>query len=542
MANTDSATHSAVDVVVVGSGVAGSLVAAELAAAGLRVHILEAGGHLERARLIDRYRSSWQRDLNAPFPRYAHAPVPDLSSREPYLLSDGPDKYWAGYVRGVGGSTWHWTGITPRFVPSDFELRTRYGVGDDWPLSYADLEPYYVRAERELGVAGDSEDDHGSPRSAPYPMLPLPMSYCDRVIARRLAVHGIQVKVWPAARNSSSYDGRPACCGSNSCSPICPTGAQYSADVHVRKARRAGAKLTTHAVAHRLEAGPDGRITAVHYKDPGGGSHRLAGRCFVLACNGIETPRLLLMSRSERTPAGVANHTDQVGRHLMGHPSFGTHFLMPEPIYAGRGPQVICGLDYGRDGSFRRHYAAAKWFVSNAIDLHAYSARVIERELDWAGIESKLIRYATHAGYIGIELETLPDPANRVRIADHERDRLGLPKPLTHYRLDEYVRQGAAQAERMVRRIVEWLGASEQELSQLGDFETSHVMGTTRMGDDPARSVVDRHCCAHDHPNLFIAGSGVFTTSGTANPTLTLSALALRLAGTLRDRLGRGEL
>lgn len=530
------------DVVVVGAGIAGALIAYELARNGIKVQILEAGPRLNREDVVERYRSSWRRDLNAPYPSPPHAPAPDPLSPGAFLRSAGPDRFEGLYVRAAGGTTWHWTGITPRFLPADFELRSRYGAGDDWPIRYADLEPYYLHAERALGVAGDSRDDHGSARSGPYPMPAIAMPYADRLIARRLAPHGITFKVFPAARNSRPYDGRPACCGSNSCSPICPTGAQYSADTHVRKAEAAGARLTTDATAFDLDMDVERRITAVRYKDPAGGVHRVPGRVFVLACNGIETPRLLLMSRSERNPEGVANNRGQVGRYLMGHPMVTSSFLMPEPIWGGRGPQAVSGITSFRDGEFRRRHAASKWALTNSPDLHAYCVALIERKRDWAGIRNRLRSYASRAAGLGIEFEDLPEAANRITLSAHRRDAMGLPAPDVHYRLGEYVKAAVREAEAFHDRLLGWLGAEKLASTAAGEAWPHHIMGTTRMGNDPRTSVVDRDCRAHDFPNLYVAGSGVFTTSGTANPTLLIAALVLRLGNTLRERLRRGEL
>ena len=163
----------------------------------------------------------------------------------------------------MGGTTWHWLGTTLRFVPDDFRLRSRFGVGVDWPLSYDDLEPWYCEAERELGVAGDPNADLDAPRSQPYPLPPIPLSYARSATSpRRSPGTPYTVQPTPQARNSQRYDNRPACCGSSSCIPICPVQAKYDATTHVAQAERAGAELVAEAVVSHVEVGrrrPDQR-------------------------------------------------------------------------------------------------------------------------------------------------------------------------------------------------------------------------------------------------------------------------------------------
>lgn len=177
------------DVVIVGSGVAGSLVATRLAKAGLKVLILEAGPRVQRAAALAQYRDALIKIPESPYPDTPFAPRPRSDNPDHYYLQDGPDKFGSTYLRQVGGTTWHWLGTTLRFVPDDFMLRSRFGVGLDWPLSYDDLESWYCEAERELGVAGDPTAELDAPRSRPYPLPPIPFSYLDQRVARGHALH-----------------------------------------------------------------------------------------------------------------------------------------------------------------------------------------------------------------------------------------------------------------------------------------------------------------------------------------------------------------
>src|SRR5258708_2154315 len=171
------------DVVIVGSGVAGSLVAARLASASLNVLILEAGPRVDRAAALEQYRGALIKIPEAPYPDTAYAPRPKSDDPDHYYVQDGSVKFGSTYLRQVGGTTWHWLGTTLRFVPDDFRLHSRFGVGVDWPLSYDDLEPWYCEAESELGVAGLGSADPAAPPSQPFPLPPLPMTYLDHRVA-----------------------------------------------------------------------------------------------------------------------------------------------------------------------------------------------------------------------------------------------------------------------------------------------------------------------------------------------------------------------
>ncbi len=190
-------------------------------------------------------------------------------------------------------------------------------------------------------------------------MPALPLSWNDQRFHDVLTADGFKVVSEPVARNSRPYDERPSCCGNNNCMPICPIAAMYSGIIHVDKAERAGARLLANAVVYKIEVGAANRIVAVHYKDPSGVSHRISGRYFVLAANGIETPKLLLMSTDHRAE-GVANSSGQVGRNLMDHPGTGVTFLANEDLWAGRGPMEMTSVVNLRDGAFRSEYAGKK--------------------------------------------------------------------------------------------------------------------------------------------------------------------------------------
>jgi choline dehydrogenase-like flavoprotein len=526
------------EVLIVGSGVAGALMAARLARAGVRVVILEAGPPITRSEAVRNYRNAVIRTPDAPYPSTPYAPAPSVLDPNGYYVQEKEPYFKSTYVRRVGGTTWHWLGTTLRHLPNDFKLGTLYGSAPDWPISYDDLEPWYQQAETELGVAGNGSEDLGSPRSGDFPMGSLPASYLDQQVALAAQKVGLSVRVTPQARNSRPYNGRPTCCGSSTCVPICPIGAKYDATVHLRQATALGAEVINQAVAHKLEVDDSGRITTVIFRRPDGTDQRAAGNIVVLAANAIEVPKLLLMSRTDALPNGVANRSDQVGRNLMDHPVQLSWALAPQPLYPYRSPLENAGIEDLRDGDFRSTRSAFRMAIGeDGWSFPGTTPDVLVDKLVKAGVYGRELVEQVNAHTarqfrFANLVEQLPDPRNRVLPAWDKVDDIGIPRPRLEYDLYEFERMGMAEARRVSDQIFEAMGALYVEHAEEHEG-AGHVIGTYRMGDDPATSVVDRYQRAHDHPNLFMIGSGVFPTSGTANPTLTLSALALWAAETI---------
>jgi choline dehydrogenase-like flavoprotein len=531
------------DVVIVGSGVAGALAAAHLAASGVKVLVLEAGPRVQRAQALEQFARALIKTPESPYPNEPYAPHPREDRIDDYYVQAGPDKFVSGYLRQVGGTTWHWLGTCLRFVPDDFRLRARFGVGVDWPISYADLEPWYCAAERELGVAGDGSAHPETPRSQPYPLPPIPMTCLDLRVSKALAGTFV-VQPTPQARNSTPHDGRPPCCGSTSCIPICPIQAKYDATVHVARAERAGAELVEQAVVHLIEIGADRRVAAVRYKRPDGREERATGTVFVLAAHGIETPKLLLQSRSDARPAGVANSSDQVGRNLMDHPTQLSRGLAAAPLWPYQGPLSTAGIESPRAGDWRASRPAYRvqlgntgWSWSTGTPDSTVRA-LVRKGLRGAALDRALADHSSRELELACMTEQLASPDNRIVPDFERRDALGIPRPRISFRIDEYTRRGLEEARRVHDRIFAALDSTE--VLHVDDVKPAgHLMGTCRMGTNPKQSVVDGSLRAHDHPNLFVLGSSVFPTGGASNPTLTIAALALRAVETIRGALTR---
>lgn len=582
------------DVVIVGSGIAGALVAYRLAEARHRVLILEAGGvpqdSLGRWAMAHYFVTSPAKTPDAPFCGdgvLAPQPNPIDPKNTGYYDYDPNVKnepFKSYYERLVGGSTWHWQGIYLRMLPKDFRMKSLYGLGRDWPITYDDLEEWYVRAEYEMGVAGnDKQNDDffvsrfGAYRSRPYPMPELPPTYLDAQVST--AINGaifndfipdtrdpkpvrVQVTNVPHAINSQPYQGRPPCDGHTSCVPLCPIKARYDATVHLEKALNAGALLRSQAVVTRLEYDRRGHVSRVWYKRWDKSETSVSGRIVILAANGIENPKILLLS---------GDKNDAIGRYLMDHPIRQSFALAPRPLYPFRGPQTTSDIEVFRDGEFRRVYAAFKTSIKNdgwatnmtgaprgnvladkpgASDKNPGTILDLVKNWKYFGTKLRTTLADTIPRHITLNsaCEQLPYKDNRVQLSKN-LDTLDIPRPLLSYRVDDpngYVRKSFQQIVKFHAWTFKQMGIPDQDQFLMSDDPnlnyggSGHIMGTTIMGAK-GDSVVDKDCRSHDHPNLYVLGSSVFPTGSTANPTSTLAALALRAAKHIGDELRKNR-
>ncbi|WP_254534542.1 GMC family oxidoreductase [Halomarina litorea] len=530
------------DVCVVGAGPAGALVAHRLASAGYDVTVLDAGPRFDGE---DEDRTErMERAL-----RPAHHPLSvwGMGGERDAYSTTGERHYPLNHarVKGVGGSTLHWQGMVMRLHEADFERRTRDGVGADWPLSYEDLQSYYAAAEREMGVAGASDNPFAPPREEPHPLPAFPPSYSDSLFAAACERLEIATHSVANARNSEPFDGRSPCVGYGTCRPVCPSGAKYTAEVHVRKAEAAGARVVPEAPVHRLETDASSeRVVRAVYAS-GNGEETVEARQFVLAAGGVEIPRLLLLSASDRHPDGLANSSGLVGRYFMDHLFAGmggtfdgevgsnrigfltseSHQFYDDPGQASGsipasdadlGPVKLEFLNYDGTGTVR-----APSPVRIALDDGGWGDALAERIRE---------RYGNGIA-IGALVGQLPREENRVTLDPDTTDDYGNPVPDVQWHLDGRTRRTIERANEIQRAVMDELAVDIDWV--VGPENTGpafHHMGTTRMGADPETSVVDARLRTHDVANLTVASSSVFPTSGAMNPTLTIAALALKAA------------
>jgi len=427
----------------------------------------------------------------------------------------------ASRVRALGGSTLHWGGMINRFWENDFRVASTYGLGFDWPISYSDLEPYYSRAEVELGVAGTPNHGH-PPRSQDFPMLGFPRSYGDRFwdpVGEKL---GIRFDNASHARNSRPFAGRPACAAFGVCG-VCPIGARYSADFHVAEAERTGnATVLTETVARRIDTGADGRVRAIHASTLSGEELEIEANHYVIAAHAIETARLLLLSE-------VGNHSDQVGRNLMEHWYAGAGGFTEEKAYPGQTGFVTQECSHWYEGQDRHDRGAIKLEFGDFRDPLAsgIAGGLAGQELA-AYDEEKMGRWTTIIG----EVEHQPNPDSRVTLDNKMLDMFGDPVPHIHFALSDVDRRTHASAEEAINLLLEARGC--RDIAPTNHFSRAHHhMGTCRMSNEPDDGVVDANGTVHGSGNLHLAGASVFPTVGARQPTLTVAALALRLADSL---------
>lgn len=542
MSDSTSLSDLSADVVIVGSGVVGGMIADQMVQAGRSVIVLEAGMRRPRGEFVEKWRdmSFFNRrhsDFQGLYPQSPKAPAPLYFPPNNYVGLSGPDgsAYQQGYLRIVGGTTWHWAASCWRHLPEDFQMKSLFGVGRDWPISYDDLEPYYQRAEEEMGVSGPHDPHLQSPdrRSKPYPRDMIPFGYGDRRVSEILNPHGFNVVPIPQGRSIQPYGDRPGCCGNNNCQPICPIGAMYNGIQHIERAEARGARIIAEAVVYSADTDENNNITAVHWYDSQHNSHRVTGKAFVFACNGIETPRLLLLAANSRNPDGLANSSDQVGRNMMDHSGIHATFLASEPLWFGRGPAQSSCIVGARNGDFRARYSANKMILNNISRVAPATEQALALGLSGQALDDEIRRRAACGVDLSISLEPLPDPANRLTISKTRKDPMGLGCPDIHYDVGDYVRNGTQAAVDQIHQISALLGGQELEINTKFNAN-NHIMGGAIMGKDPKDSVTNGECRAHDHANLWLPGGATMPSASVVNTTLSMAALGLRAADSIK--------
>ncbi len=525
------------EVCIIGGGVAASMLAFELARHGIPVLILEAGPRHDPAKRYEYMRKK----IHGIGPWESNNPERDRYTSDgnyPYPLN-----LWR--VKAVGGSGLHWGGDAVRLHESDFELRSRYGMGMDWPIHYGDLERYYSSAEKLIGVAGADSYPWTPWRSEKYPMPPFPFSYSDKILQPGFDRLGIPLHHQAVAKNSLPYDGRPPCMSFAVCS-ACPIFAKWTPDLLITRAEKTGT----------VTVKPDTRVTRIHCNKTGMAVESVTAASFVngepsyadyhasvfvLAAHAVESTRLLLLSKSAVHPRGLGNNTGHVGKHFTDHISLALAAELPEKTYTER-------VGFGTSVSFY-FYESSRKKGGNAFTLLPLNRTVrspwdvaneeLQKQTIWGNeLRTRVRDQFGYTAAIEAAIEQLPYEENRVSLDENVTDDLGLPVPKIIYSFQqERELRTIEKATAVIRQIFETLRA--REIRQLWLGPSAHQMGTCRMADDGRSGVVDRNLRVHGVGNLFIAGSSVFPACGAAPPTLTIAALALRLGDHLSSKLGR---
>ena len=507
-----------VDAVIVGSGAAGSAMAALLAEGGKSVLILEAGPTRSASDLVSS--GIWARRL-----KWSGEPVVEEGAHPVGHVFN------AGF--GTGGGAMHHYGVWPRFHPEDFDMRSRHDRGLDWPIRYEDLAPWYDQVQADAGISGDATREVWRPAGDPYPLPPVPLFPQGEILARGFAARRLRTAPLPLAVLSTAYRGRPACLWDGWCDAGCPIGALANpAAIHLPRAAAAGATLENDATVTRILTDARGvRATGVEVARLDGRRESIQADVVVMAAFAVENPRLLLASATDRQPGGLANSSGLVGRYVMSHGAGLVYGLFEEETrcYMGAfGGQLVSQDGYPKEthaggGAFGSY----QWMIAQAVKPNDLLGIGTSRpDLFGNDLHDFMHRAARGFASMTAVVEDLPVAANAVRLGER-RDRNGVPLAVVTHTADAASQALWRSALEEGTAVFRAAGATAVWTGPRGPM---HIMGGTIMGRDPKSSVTNGYGQCHDLPNLVIAGPGLFPTSAGVNPTFTVHALAARSA------------
>ena len=507
-------------VVIIGSGAGGGTLADELTAKGIDCVLLEAGPRIENTEFEND--EHWANEtLLWPNDREGTGTRPSVTIST-----------WM--VRAVGGCTIHWVANSPRFQPHEFKTLSTYGAIDgasllDWPISFEELEPYYVRAEEKLGVV----TTHGLAA-----MRPTNVSKVMFAGARRLGYRNVHTG--RLAINQTPRDGRNACDEIGFCMQGCKSGAKWSTlYCEIPRAEATGRlELRTNAMALTIEHDDRGRATGVLYTDGEGRHHFQKARAICAACNSVQTARLLLNSESSKFPDGLANSSGELGKNYMTHVEGAVVGVFERPVNMHRG-RVGAGIVVDETiNKPERGFVGGYHMLAFATGLPGYASGL--RPRGWGRHYTEWLEDYDHAAGISLSGEDLPQSTNRVTLHGSRKDEYGLPIPC--FRLDDHVNDLKMRQHGLKQSAALWEAAGATRTVEWVDFPNGHNLGTCRMSENPRDGVVNQFGQSHDIPNLFVSDGSQFTTSAGCNPTLTIVALVLRQAAYLAEQLKRNAL
>jgi choline dehydrogenase-like flavoprotein len=510
-------TLEKIDVVVVGSGAAGSVYAAVLAEAGKSVLVLERG---VARKLEDLYSSQiWSRRLKW---------------GSPHVVEDGPDSIWYNFNagHGFGGAALHHYAVWPRYHPEDMREHSLYGRALDWPFRYDVLRPYYDRIQEEVGMCGDAEQEIWRPEGAPYPLPPALVSNHGKVLQRGFEKLAIRTSPIPLAILTEPYKGRPPCIWDGWCDAGCPIGALANPlAVYLPRAQKAGAKLQADAHVTRVLTDAGGkRATSVEYYTRAGKRFVQPADAVVLCAFTVENSRLLLNSATDQHPDGLANSSGTVGRYLLSHPAvtvFGMFGEEMENYLGATGGQLFSQDGFVKTGNADGAFGSRQWEIGLALKPNDLLGIAMSRpDIHGNDLHAFMREGARFMGAMVSVAEDQPSAENRISLAS-EKDRFAMPLARVTYRTSDDGRKlwGISAKEGMA--VFKAAGAKDV---WHGPQAGQHLMGGTIMGSDPSRSVTNAEAQAHDIPNLFIGGPSVFPTSSCVNSTFTAHAVSLKSA------------
>ncbi|SLM29975.1 putative FAD dependent oxidoreductase [Desulfamplus magnetovallimortis] len=513
------------DIVIIGAGLTGGLAADYFTRIGKNVCIIERGGDY----FPDRKNLWSERHINVPGTnRWVTVSKDDPYERTEIKTEDSDYKFKYNMKFGMGGAGAVWSGASFRFRPADFRLRSMYGVGDDWPITYDDLEPWYALAENELGVSGSDPFSYWQ-RSSDYPMDAFRQSFLDGVFMRHFGKKFPLMPI-PCAVASEKYRGRGPCIGAHSCVSFCPSEARYNPNQnHLTDAiERESCTLYKRAMVTRLNMDDNTyHVKSVTVLPEGSAPIEVKAEKFILAGNTVENTRLLLLSGNSRFPQGLANSSGLVGKNFMSTGACVWNLEFPEFTYPFRGRPITSVCAEYSDGNHRRFMSSFLIEVWNDVWTHGGLYYYIEKLVaqgHWGTTLKGMVDEYMRKMIITAPFEILPRMESTITLDPDDTDAFGLALPVNHIKLGDY--------EYGVREYIEkrLKNASPDILISVSGagINGNHPYGTYRMGKNSREGVVDANLRSFDHENLYIMGGGSFVTGTCFNPTLTIAALALK--------------
>ncbi len=514
------------DVCIVGSGASGGTLAAYLARKGVDVAVVEGGPPVNTFTAFN-----------------THAMPFDFPNRSIPTMKPGVPGFDSERSRGVGGKSLLWNAVALRFSQRDFKGRRHDGAGEDWPIDYADLAPYYERIEREVGVCGNRDGLEDLPDGAFLP--PVPFKCSDNLIRRgaeRLGVRIIQVR---KATRSVAGNGRPACHFCGNCMAGCDVAAKYNSyDSHMKPALKTGKLDIMHSsVVREVTISTDNTATGVRFLNRETKAEgEVKARCVVVSCATVQSVALLLMSKSRLYPTGLANSSGQLGRHFIPHFTGGVQAFLTGLI----GTPAVNDegfLDHAYVPSFM-HNRKRDYARSFGMQFNYQNRRSVgwARALPGFGAAYKRSVKERYPAFVVMSPygEMLPNPDSYIDLDETHPDIFGLPSARRNLKWGVNDRKLFTEMSRWATDILKASGA--EILSIASEPAPNHEMGGARMGSDPRTSVVNAQCRTHDVPNLYIVDGSIFPSSSEKNPTLTFMALAARAADHISERLKSREI